>query len=163
MGLFPGQSLIPLGSVSHAVVALSFYPSAVCLHPSMDPISAGSCIFFFEAVTKSIEPYVRYWPYLLGDCLIYPLAYSSGAIISGLAQKHAIPNTRYSAENYFAFVEIVLGSLGRFVAPPLTRALLDAGGRNLYAAVQMGGLCISLATIYSHAGVIQRLEPQRHS
>ena len=48
--------------------------------------------------------------------------------------------------------------MARFVAPMLMRSLLDLGGRNIYALVQMTMALVSTLTVYKSVQMVWELQ-----
>lgn len=72
---------------------------------------------------------------MLADTIVYGGASVANGIAEGWASRAACKGTDYSIETYRAH-QFIGASLCRFVAPVVTRFILDIGGRNTYAAVQ---------------------------
>ena len=122
-------------------------------------VSTGlASLLFFPAVTRLSN---GFWLFLLADTLIHPAAFANGAMMCGLALKHASSarSSWYSADNFTVVIETCVENIvGRFVAAPVARALLESGGRGLYAGVQLSLITLSAATVVGSFGAIRRLE-----
>ncbi|CAJ1396206.1 unnamed protein product, partial [Effrenium voratum] len=84
---------------------------------------------------------------LIADGLVYGCASVANGIAEGWASSAAMPGTDFSNENYRLRNLIAVNS-ARFISPIVTRAILDFGGRNFYAAVQLIVVCIGANTVY---------------
>jgi len=73
---------------------------------------------------------------LAADPLLFTLALTSWGICEGWAARAVMPGEWYSIETFRLFDGLLM-NLGRTVAPLIARALIDMGGRNAYALMQV--------------------------
>ncbi|CAE7251476.1 unnamed protein product, partial [Symbiodinium pilosum] len=94
---------------------------------------------------------------LVGDVLLQSTAGPASAIAERWAKRAATPNSAYSPQK-FHLVALGSTSLSRFLAPPLARGLLAAGGRNQYGLVQLALLtCVGYTAVRS-CGIWQKVK-----
>ena len=80
-------------------------------------------------------------------------------VIQGLAFAHGtLPASRfYTKANILVVGNILIAGVGRFVAPPVARLLLQLGGRDAYAGMQLGLGCLSLGSCVLVAPAVRLL------
>jgi len=76
------------------------------------------------------------WTLLVADPLLFTLALTSWGICEGWASRAVKPGKWWCIET-FRMLDGLLMNLGRTVAPLLARIMIDMGGRNCYAALQV--------------------------
>jgi len=76
------------------------------------------------------------WTLLIADPLLFTLALTSWGICEGWATRAVKPGKWYSIETFRMFDGLLM-NLGRTIAPLLARVMIDMGGRNLYAGMQV--------------------------
>ena len=76
---------------------------------------------------------------LFADCGLYSVAYTGHGILKGLVFNHPSKRegTLFTPVNHILLNELS-AAFARFLSAPTARYLVQAGGRNLYAAVQLG-------------------------
>eukprot|EP00438_Fugacium_kawagutii_P029900 Skav200717 [mRNA] locus=scaffold2650:156095:157639:- [translate_table: standard] len=84
---------------------------------------------------------------LIADGMVYGMANVSNGIAQGWASKAAMPNTGFSIEIYRLRNNIAV-CLARFTSPIVARTLLDFGGRNVYAGLQLLVVFLGTGTVY---------------
>ncbi|CAK9090848.1 unnamed protein product [Durusdinium trenchii] len=84
---------------------------------------------------------------LLADGLVYGCASVSNGIAEGWASRAAKEGSDFSIEVYRTW-NMSLACAARFMAPMVARTVLDFGGRNLYAALQLVMVALSTSTVY---------------
>ena len=72
-------------------------------------------------------------------------------------QLSVTPDTFYSIQNYTLLSGLFEDLIGRFLAPPVSRYLVEIGGRNTYAAVQLSSCLVTLHGFMFALGSIRRL------
>lgn len=102
---------------------------------------------------------------LTASTLVYPMAYSVAGILDGLALGYAVvPGSRwYTAENLLVAKEILASLVGRFAGPPVARLVTGLGGRDAYAALQLGAAVLSLGSCISAAPAVRLLTHQQRA
>jgi len=114
-------------------------------------ISAASsivgCLFLFEIVASAG------WVLLIADCIIYTGATVANGIAEGWASRAAKEGTRYSNSEY-RVRQLSAVTLGRFLGPIVGRFLVDFGGRNTYAAIQLLACFAGTRTVYMTCSLI---------
>ncbi|CAJ1350434.1 unnamed protein product [Effrenium voratum] len=101
-------------------------------------ISLVGVIFLFDFGTGAAG-------LLFADGLVYGCASVSNGIAEGWGSKAAIPDTDFSQEAFRA-ANYSAVSIARFIAPVIARAMLDFGGRNVYACVLLVMVAMAFAT-----------------
>ena len=126
------------------------------LPPAQTLLGAQACLLLF---TVFIFP-LPVWAcglaasivLIVADLVIYQVAYAVSSLATGLALQYAMQppggTSWLTAENFLLLRELLENSLGRFVAPPLGRLLIQTGGRVLYAVAQLSLCAVTLACIY---------------
>eukprot|EP00930_Biecheleria_cincta_P005447 TRINITY_DN10637_c0_g1_i2.p1 TRINITY_DN10637_c0_g1~~TRINITY_DN10637_c0_g1_i2.p1 ORF type:complete len:684 (-),score=77.93 TRINITY_DN10637_c0_g1_i2:99-2150(-) len=76
------------------------------------------------------------WTLLCADPVLFTLALTSWGICEGWAARAVQPGKWYSIETFRMFDGLLM-NLGRTIAPLIARAVIDMGGRNCYAAMQV--------------------------
>ncbi|CAK9053240.1 unnamed protein product [Durusdinium trenchii] len=94
---------------------------------------------------------------LLADSLVYGCASVSNGIAQGWGSKAAVPNTTFSIEVYRTYV-MSLECAAHFLAPVVARSILDFGGQNIYALVQLCMTALSTATVYKAVKMVWALQ-----
>eukprot|EP00913_Durusdinium_trenchii_P000182 g165.t1 len=90
---------------------------------------------------------------LLADGLVYGCASVSNGIAEGWASRAAKEGSDFSIEVYRTW-NMSLACAARFMAPMVARTVLDFGGRNLYAALQLVMVALSTSTVYRAASML---------
>lgn len=93
---------------------------------------------------------------LLADGLVYGCASVSNGIAEGWASRAAKEGTDFSNEVYRT-QNMSLACAARFLAPILARTILDFGGRNYYAALQLVMVALSTTTVYRAVSMVWNL------
>ena len=97
---------------------------------------------------------------LLADSLVYAFSSVSNGISQGWASRAAMKGTDFDIQTYR--VQGVAGvQISRFVAPIVTRFILDFGGRNLYALFQLTMCAMGTSTICSTVRLVWRGTSQK--
>ena len=106
-------------------------------------ISLGGVLLLFD------------WPFLgafgagsllVADSLVYSFSNVSNGIAQGWATRAAMKGTNFDIATYR--VQNVAGvQVSRFLAPIFTRLIIDFGGRNLYAGVQLMMCLMGTSTV----------------
>lgn len=90
---------------------------------------------------------------LLADAIVYGGASVANGIGEGWGCRAATPGTSYSIEVYR--VRNIIGvNVSRFLAPITARFILDFGGRNVYAALQLILCCMGTWTVYKTVSLV---------
>lgn len=84
---------------------------------------------------------------LLADGMVYGMASVANGIAEGWASKAAMPGTNFSLEIY-RLQNTIAVNCARFVSPIVARTVLDFGGRNIYACLQLLIVFLGTATVY---------------
>eukprot|EP00913_Durusdinium_trenchii_P000183 g166.t1 len=129
------------------VVALAGAPWAAEAEPGV--------IFLFDFGTGAFG-------LLLADGLVYGCASVSNGIAEGWGSRAAKEGTDFSNEVYRTW-NTSLACAARFLAPVVARTILDFGGRNLYAALQLAMVALSTSTVYKAVSMIWNLSREVHS
>ena len=118
-------------------------------------------IFHFPADALHLHGTSSLGLLLSADTLIYPSALTLGSIIQGLALGYAIiPGSRiYSSSVAVIASEILISGVGRFMSMPISRLLVANGGRDTYAAVQLGMSILSLLSCIKVLPAVRLLVP----
>lgn len=126
-------------------------------------IAAASSIFgsilLFEIVPSAG------WVLLVADCVIYTGATVANGIAEGWASRAAKEGSRFSNTEY-RVRQLSAVTLGRFLGPIIGRFLVDYGGRNVYAVVQLVACFAGTRTVYKTcslvwAGNARKLEAEK--
>ncbi|CAE7497588.1 GIP [Symbiodinium sp. CCMP2456] len=84
---------------------------------------------------------------LIADSLVYAFSGVSMGIAQGWATRAAMKGTSFDIQTYR--VQSIAGvQISRFLAPIFTRFILDFGGRNLYASVQLIMCTMGACTVW---------------
>jgi len=90
---------------------------------------------------------------LLADAIVYGGASVANGIGEGWGCRAATPGTSYSIEVYR--VRNIMGvNVSRFLAPITARFILDFGGRNVYAVLQLLLCCMGTWTVYKTVSLV---------
>ncbi|CAE7817566.1 unnamed protein product, partial [Symbiodinium sp. CCMP2592] len=90
---------------------------------------------------------------LLADAIVYGGASVANGIGEGWGCRAATPGTSYSIEVYR--VRNIMGvNVSRFLAPITARFILDFGGRNVYAILQLLLCCLGTWTVYKTVSLV---------
>ncbi|CAK9090846.1 unnamed protein product [Durusdinium trenchii] len=93
---------------------------------------------------------------LLADALVYGCATVSNGLAEGWASRAAEEKTDFSTEVYRTWnMALVCGA--RSLAPTVARSLLDYGGRNVYAALQLVMVALGTLTVYKTVALVWEL------
>lgn len=84
---------------------------------------------------------------LLADGMVYGMASVANGIAEGWASNAAMPGTNFSLEIY-RLQNTIAVNCARFVSPIVARTVLDFGGRNIYACLQLLIVFLGTATVY---------------
>ncbi|CAE7549578.1 GIP [Symbiodinium pilosum] len=84
---------------------------------------------------------------LFADAIIYGASSVSNGVAQGLATRAAMQGTAWGIETY-RIHNLVGVSTSRFIGPAVARFMIDFGGRNTYAAVQMLMCFLGTCTVY---------------
>ena len=122
---------------------------------------AAFCLLIFH--WPGMPPAVSLALLFTGDSLIYPAAYTVSGISQGLAIGYtAVPGSRlYTATSALVAGKVLICGVGKFIAPPLARAVVRMGGRSAYAGVQSGLALLTLVVCVASAGQVSLLLAQR--
>jgi len=84
---------------------------------------------------------------LLADGLVYGMASVANGIAEAWASKATMPGTGFSIEIY-RMQNTICVNCARLISPIVARTLLDFGGRNVYACLQLFIVCLGTSTVY---------------
>ncbi|CAK9090792.1 unnamed protein product [Durusdinium trenchii] len=118
-------------------------------------VALAGVIFLFDFGTGAFG-------LLLADGLVYGCASVSNGIAEGWGSRAAKEGTDFSNEVYRTW-NTSLACAARFLAPVVARTILDFGGRNLYAALQLAMVALSTSTVYKAVSMIWNLSREVHS
>eukprot|EP00438_Fugacium_kawagutii_P030866 Skav215440 [mRNA] locus=scaffold745:404855:405442:- [translate_table: standard] len=85
---------------------------------------------------------------LVADGMVCGMANVANGIAEGWASKAAMPNTGFSIEIY-RLQNVNAVNIARFTSPIVARTLLDFGGRNVYASLQLLIVFLGTMTVYN--------------
>ena len=85
---------------------------------------------------------------LFADAIIYGSSSVSNGIAQGLATRAAMKGTAWGIEKY-RIHNLIGVNVSRFIGPVAARFMLDFGGRNTYAAVQLLVCFLGTCTVYN--------------
>ena len=137
--LRPETILVGLGTSLVALCTLIFHFPAKLLH-----FTSKKSLFLLLSV----------------DTLVYPAAQILGGMIQGLTLAYAIvPGSKLYSTAVAVLAGEVGTGIGRFLSMPISRMLVANGGRDLYAAVQLGMAFISLLGCFKMVPALRLLAP----
>lgn len=149
--------LIMLGAFAKQVMQ----PATLVLSLGVSVTVLCLLIFHFPADALHLHGTSALCLLLSADTLIYPAALTLGGIIQGLALGYAIiPGSRiYSSSVAIIASEMLVSGVGRFMSMPVSRLLVANGGRDAYAAVQVGMSILSLLSCIKVLPAVRLLVP----
>lgn len=118
------------------------------------------CTFIFRSPTELLQlgPVTGLSLLLAAGSLIYPTAFTVSGTIEGIAVGYtAIPGSCFYTTSFTLILADTAANIGRFAAAPFCRQLTDIGGRDAYAAVQLGIALMSLCSSVCVAPAVSSL------
>ena len=152
-----GTPLIALGACAKQVMQ----PATLLLILGVSVTLCCLLIFHFPADALHLHGTSSLCLLLSADTLIFPAASTLGGIIQGLALGYAIiPGSRiYSSSVAIIASDMLVSGVGRFMSMPISRLLVANGGRDAYAAVQLGMSILSLLSCIKVLPAVRLLVP----
>ena len=156
-----GTPLIALGACAKQVMQ----PATLLLILGVSVTLCCLLIFHFPADALHLHGTSSLCLLLSADTLIFPAASTLGGIIQGLALGYAIiPGSRiYSSSVAIIASDMLVSGVGRFMSMPISRLLVANGGRDAYAAVQLGMSILSLLSCIKVLPAVRLLVPSSSS
>jgi len=93
------------------------------------------------------------WTLLVADCIIYTGATVANVFAEGWASRAAKEGTSFSNAEY-RLRQLTAVTASRFMGPIIGRSLVDYGGRNVYATVQLAMCILGTRTVYKTVALI---------
>eukprot|EP00930_Biecheleria_cincta_P005446 TRINITY_DN10637_c0_g1_i1.p1 TRINITY_DN10637_c0_g1~~TRINITY_DN10637_c0_g1_i1.p1 ORF type:complete len:677 (-),score=92.75 TRINITY_DN10637_c0_g1_i1:78-2108(-) len=100
------------------------------------------------------------WSLLVADPMLFTLALTSWGICEGWAARAVQPGKWYSIETFRMFDGLLM-NLGRTISPLIARLLIDMGGRNSYAALQVIVVGLGFHSLRSMCNLFWNLEQKQ--
>lgn len=94
---------------------------------------------------------------LTADTIIYCSASVANGVAEGWATRAVKPGTSFNNETRLVIM-VTTVTLARLVSPPLSRGLIELGGRNAYAAMQLVLIVAGFMTVMKVYAVIQSVD-----
>lgn len=92
---------------------------------------------------------------LFADSLVYAFSGVSNGIAQGWAARAAMKGTKYDIQTY-RVQNMAAVQISRFLVPALTRFIVDFGGRNVYALVQLLMCAMGTSTVWRTVSLVWR-------
>ncbi|CAE7732728.1 GIP [Symbiodinium sp. CCMP2456] len=92
---------------------------------------------------------------LFADSLVYAFSGVSNGIAQGWASRAAMKGTKYDIQTY-RVQNVTAVQVSRFLVPILTRFIVDFGGRNVYALVQLLMCAMGTSTVWRTVSLVWR-------
>jgi len=148
--------LIVLGALAQQ----KFRPETLLVGLGITLVALCVLIFHFPAKLLHLTSKASLFLLLSVDTIVYPAAQIVGGMIQGLTLAYAIiPGSK----TYSSTVAVLAGEMGtgigRFLSMPVSRLLVASGGRDLYAAVQVGLAFCSLLGCIKMIPALRLLAP----
>lgn len=116
-----------------------------------------STCFMVSSITGLIAGLLLFvkgaWTLLIADAMIYGGAILANGIAEGWASRAAKDGTDFTIGEY-RMRNFLAAMVARFLGPVLARALIDAGGRNVYAASQVILCFLGTRTAYKTCRIV---------
>ena len=142
------------------IASASLFLTAVSTFLLNNKLVSESMVFFTSAASGLCGvallfdfPGLGPWSLLVADAVVYGGASVANGIGMGWACRAATPGTSYNIEAYRLRTSISI-SVSRFSAPIVARFLIDFGGRNLYAIMQLLFCGMGTFTVYKSVSLV---------